>query len=327
MPVEALHDESLEYPYLYTKKGEVPFWDHPQMYGYKFLPKDYRPVATIEAVLSLYARKRIDETDIMILKVLGDAICCNEDQLRRYFSTKLTSSQVSKRLDKLRKMAFVERWKVRVRTDEEYKPPAPFVLGIAGYKLLKHYYNQDFFMDPNRWDSLGIGAVQRYVAVNEFRCRLIEARAASSWKWNALIADNKLIKKPMGVAEIVTPKGNINFLIDRPQMNQNYIGYLKDKLHNWKKVYQKYGNKLPISDFAENVPTVIIFASTISMAKQIHKEVMLDTFPYIVWFCIEEDMTVDGLDKAFYRPVKEDLQRFTLDFLKKLEPKEPVGTP
>lgn len=39
MTVETLHDETLEYPYLYTKKGEVPFWDHPHMYGYKFSRK------------------------------------------------------------------------------------------------------------------------------------------------------------------------------------------------------------------------------------------------------------------------------------------------
>lgn len=253
----------------------------------------------------------------MILKVLGDAICCSEDQLRRYLSTKLTSSQTSKRLDKLRKMAFVERWKVRVRTDEDQRPPAPFVLGIAGYKLVKHYYNQDFFMDPNRWDSLGVGAVQRYVAMNEFRCRLIEAKAAASWKWNALIANNKLIKKPMGVAEVVTPKGRLNFLVDRPQQSQNYIGYLKDKLHNWRKVFEKH-ETLPVSDFADHVPTVIIFASTLSMAEQIHKEIMLDTFPYIVWFCIEEDVLEEGLDKAFYRPVKEQLSRFKLDFLKRI---------
>ncbi|PGT82220.1 hypothetical protein [Bacillus sp. AFS040349] len=306
----------LEYPYYYTKEGDIPFWDNPLVNGYKFFPKDYKPYTTVESVLSLYNRRRIDETDFMILKVLGDAICCNEDQLRRYLSSQISSSETSKRLDRFRSTGLVERWKVRVRTEEEevYAPPAPFVLGIAGFKLMKHFYNGDFFMNPNRWDNLGVGGIQRYVAMNELRCRLIEAKAAVNWKWNALVASNTLAKKPMGVCEVKTPRGNMNFLIERAQMNQNFIGFIKDKLNNWKNIYNKFGT-IPVNEFAKNIPVAVIYTSTYSMAEKIHSEIMLDTFPFNVWVCIEEDMVKDGLHTAFYKAEGEHLKRMVLGFL------------
>lgn len=316
MSVRLVEKEPFEQSYYYNKRGEVPFWDHPLITGYKILPKNYYPYVTLEAVLSLYQRGRIDDSDIMLLKVLGDAICCNEDQLRRYLSGKLSRSDVSKRLNKFREVGLVDRWKVRIRTDEneEIKPPAPFVLGVAGFKLLKHYYNDQFFMDPNRWDTLGVGAVQRYVAVNELRARLIEVRAARNWFWNPIVANNKSIKKPMSVTEIKTFKGNINFFIERAQMSQDFIGFIRSKLNNWVKVYEKYGN-FPINHLAANVPIIILYTSTLTMAQTLHKELMVDTYPFTVWFCVEEDMIEDGLDTAFYRPVKEKLQRMRLDFL------------
>ncbi|MFC0273775.1 hypothetical protein ACFFIX_20520 [Metabacillus herbersteinensis] len=318
MSTNILQDEIIEYPYYLDKKGDVPFWDHPLLNGYKFLPKDYRPYTTIEAVLSLYMRKRIDDTDVMILKVLGDAICCNEDQLRRYLSSRISRSDVSKRLDKFRRVGLVDRWKVRIRTDEEeqYKPPAPFTLGIAGYKLLKHYYNQDFFMDPNRWDGLGIGAIQRYVAMNELRCKFIEAKSVSNWKWNALIGSNKLVPKPMGVAEIETPRGNLNFLIERAQMSQNFVGFLKDKLYRWKKLFEKE-RMLKVNEFPDNTSVVVIYTSTLSVAQEIHKQLLLDTYPYKVWVCVEEDLVEDGLGTAFYQPQQEALTRIHLEFFDK----------
>ncbi|MDC3424298.1 hypothetical protein NC797_07220 [Aquibacillus sp. 3ASR75-11] len=317
MSVELAQNETLEYPFYYNKRGEVPFWDHPLITGYKFLPKGYYPYVTIEAVLSLYLKRRIDDTDIMIIKVLGDAICCNEDQLRRYLSSKISRSDVSQRLERFRKVGLVERWKVRIKSEEDsYKPPAPFVLGIAGYKLLKHYYNKDFFMDPNRWDTLGVGAVQRYVAVNELRCRLIEAKAARNWKWNALVSDNPRIKKPMGVAEIQTPRGNLNLLIERAQMSQDFVGYLKDKLNSWKHVCDEEG-KIPVTDFANNMSPVVLFASTLSLAQKLQSDLLLDTFPFTIWVCVEEDMLEEGLDTAFYMPHKDGLKRVRMDFLMK----------
>ncbi|WP_078557284.1 hypothetical protein [Bacillus alkalicellulosilyticus] len=315
--VEVTTDDVLEYPYYYTKKGEVPIWDHPLLVGYKKLPQNYYPYVTIESVLSLYLRRKIDDDDILVLKVLGDAVCCNEDQLRRYLAGKMSRSEVSKRLEKFRRYGLVERWKVRIKSDEndEVKPPAPFVLGIAGFKLLKHYYNKDFFMDPNRWDTLGVGAIQRYVAVNELRCRLIEGKVARKWKWNALIGSDKRIKKPLGVAEIESPRGKLNFFIERAQMSQDFVGFLKDKLFSWRKVYEKYGY-LPVTDFQNNNPTVIIlFVSTLSVAQKIHSELLLDTYPFNLWVCVEEDMLEKGITSAFYRPSEDKLIRMKGDFL------------
>ncbi|MEI2356711.1 hypothetical protein [Mesobacillus zeae] len=306
--------ESLEYPLFRTKKGEVPLWDHPFLKGSKVLPQKYYPYTTIEGAIDLYRRGRIDDTDFILLKVLGDAICANEDQLRRYMASVMSPSQTSKRLDKFRTTGLVERWKVRIRGQEEnLKPPAPFTLGIAGFKLMKHYYNEDFFMNPNRWDDIGVGAIKRYVAMNELRCLMTEKKVISKWKWNAVLANNHRLKFPLAAAEIKTAQGNVNFLIDRAQMNQNYIGYFRDKLNSWVKIYQHYGT-IPVSDFQENQSFVIIFASTLTVAEHLHSELMLDTFPFHVWVCVEEDLLQEGLNTAFYRPSKEKLQRLMLEF-------------
>jgi hypothetical protein len=306
-------NDELEFPFFTTKNGEIPFWDHPFLKGSKVLPNKYYPYTTQEGVIELYRRGRIDETDFIILKVLGDAVCANEDQIRRYMGSLISRSETSKRLDRFRTNALVDRWKVRIRGDDEsIKPPAPFTLGVAGYKLLKHFYNADFFMDPNRWDNYGIGGIKRYVAMNELRCMMTEKRIVTKWKWNAVIANNPHIKFPMGAAELKTPQGNINFLIDRAQMNQNFIGYFRDKLESWKLVYQKYGN-IPVSEFPENMSVVIIYTSTLSIAEYIHKEIMLDTFPFHIWVCVEEDLH-QGFNTAFYIPNKEKLKRIRLDF-------------
>ncbi|WP_374717738.1 hypothetical protein [Neobacillus sp.] len=306
-------NDELEFPFFTTKNGEIPFWDHPFLKGSKVLPNKYYPYTTQEGVIELYRRGRIDETDFIILKVLGDAVCANEDQIRRYMGSLISRSETSKRLDRFRTNALVDRWKVRIRGDDEsIKPPAPFTLGVAGYKLLKHFYNADFFMDPNRWDNYGIGGIKRYVAMNELRCMMTEKRIVTKWKWNAVIANNPHIKFPMGAAELKTPQGNINLLIDRAQMNQNFIGYFRDKLESWKMVYQKFGN-IPVSEFPENMSVAIIYTSTLSIAEYIHKEIMLDTFPFHIWVCVEEDLH-QGFNTAFYIPNKEKLKRIKLDF-------------
>ncbi|KZE68036.1 hypothetical protein AWM68_17860 [Fictibacillus phosphorivorans] len=306
--------DGLEESHFTTKQGEVPFWDHPFLKGSKMLPQKYYPYTTLEGVLDLYRRRRLDESDFILLKVLGDAVCANEDQLRRYMAGIMNRSETSKRLDRYRTSGLVERWKVRIRGQEEtYKPPAPFTLGVAGYKLLKHFYSDNFFMNADRWDSHGIGGIKRYVAMNELRCQMIEQKMITKWKWNAIIADNRSIKFPMGVAEVKTPQGKVNFLIDRAQMNQNFIGYFREKLDTWKWVYEKYGS-IPVSEFADNMSFVVIFTSTLSVAEKIHKELMLDTYPFTTWFCVEEDLVQDGLNNAFYVPNKEKLKRIKVNF-------------
>jgi hypothetical protein len=308
-------NDGLDYPYFYTKKGEVPFWDHPFLKGSKVLPQKYYPYTTVEGALDLFRRGRVDDTDFTLLKVLGDAICANEDQIRRYMESVMTRSETSKRLERFRSTGLVERWKVRVRGQEEtYKPPAPFTLGVAGYKLLKHFYSEDYFMDPNRWDKQGIGGMKRFVAMNELRCLMIEQKIVSKWKWNAVIADNTKLKFPLAAAEVKTPQGKVNFLIDRAQMNQNFIGYFRDKLTTWKRVYEKFGT-IPVSEFPQNKMTfVVLYTSTLTVAEYIHKELMLDTYPFPIWLCVEEDMLQDCLNKSFYVTNKENLKRIQVDF-------------
>ncbi|OUM93608.1 hypothetical protein [Parageobacillus thermoglucosidasius] len=301
------------FPYFTTIEGEIPFWDHPMLKGEKVLPKKYFPYTRLEAVLDLYRRGLLDEKDITLLKVLGDAVCANEDQLRRYMAPIMSRSDTSKRLDRFRTYALVERWKVRIRgAEEEVKPPAPFTLGVAGYKLLKHFYNSDFFMNPELWDNYGIGGIKRYVAMNELRCIMTEKKIAKKWKWHAVIANNPRIKYPMGTAEIRTPQGNLNFLIDRAQMNQNFIGFIKERLEHWKKVYESYGN-LPVSEFPVNPAVVVIYTATLSMAEFIHNQILLDSYPYRIWVCVEEHLVKDGFETAFYVPRESKLQRIKLD--------------
>ncbi|EFV74553.1 hypothetical protein LIS77_26020 (plasmid) [Cytobacillus firmus] len=303
-----------EYPLLTTKKGEVPLWDHPFLKGTKVLPKKYYPYTNLESVVEHFTRGRLDEKDFTLLKVLGDAICANENQLRRYLLPIMSSSQTSLRLDRLRRNGFVERWKIRIHGEEDsVKPPAPFTLGMAGFKLLKHYYNSDFFMDANRWDSLGVGGIKRYVSMNELRCLMAEMNILKKWKWNPIIATNHQNNRPLGAGIIEFPQGQMNFLIDRVQGTQNYIGYFKERLFNWKNIYEHYG-RIPVSEFPDNTSYIIIFASTLSIANHIHQELMLDTFPFNIWVCVEEDVLESGFNTSFYIPNKQDLKRIRLDF-------------
>ncbi|MCM3443586.1 MULTISPECIES: replication-relaxation family protein [Metabacillus] len=305
-----------ELQYFLSKEGDIPFWDHPSMYGYKKLPKNYFPFYSVEQVLRAYKQGQIDDTDIMILKVVGDAVAANEDQLRRYLSSQMSRSEVSERLERLRKNAMVDRWFCRLDNDEdeEFKPPAPFTLGVGGFKLLRHFYNDQPFMNPNTWDSQNAKTLQRYVAMNELRCRLVESRAIKGWTWNGIVAHNRRYKKPFGVAELETGQGRVNFIIERAQMSQNFVGFLRDKLHQWRNLFEKQ-QSFPITAFPTNVPIFILYCSTVSMAEFIHKELMLDTFPFTVWLCVDELIDTDGLSKSLFAPDKEKLRRMNVSFL------------
>lgn len=309
-------DDPLNYDYFKTIKGDVPFWDHPHAKGVKIIPPYYHPITTLYGVLSLVRRSGLSEEDITIIKVLGDAICCTEGQLKRYMSSKISSSQVTKRLKRFREIGVVERWKMSIiGKDDEVENSSPYTLGIGGYKLLKHYYNSTFFMDPDRWDKFGFKGFQRYVSGNEIRCRLFESGILKKWKWSPYINDMPYLKSPLAGATIKTSKGDLNFIIDRAQMAQDFIPYLKEKLHLWKRIIDS-GEKLWLTGFKEHSNVVVISAATRSMAEYIHKELMLDIFPFNVWISVEEDMHKDGLGLSFYRPNKKELSRMKLEFIR-----------
>ncbi|WP_074598709.1 hypothetical protein [Sediminibacillus halophilus] len=105
-------------------------------------------------------------------------------------------------------------------------------------------------------------------------------------------------------------------------MSQDFIGFLKDKLYSWKKVFDKYQN-IPASGFSDHhVPIIVLSTSSLSVAEVLHSELLLDTYPFTIWICVEEDMWEDGLETAFYRPLKDKLQRMRLDFLSRNESTE-----
>lgn len=293
-----------------SKEGVIPIWDNPYIKGNLHLPTDYRPATTLESVLNLYKRMRYDEEDIRLLKVIGDAICANEDQLRRYMNSLMSRSEVSKRLTRMRNVGLVYRWKMRT-DDDKTKPPAPFTLGIAGYKFLKHYYNDTFFMSPDRWDDLGPKGIQRYVALNEIRCQLVERKLAKKWVWNPELKNNYYIKNPLAAAHITTDQGNFNFVIDRAQMSQNFVGYLRTKLNQWKEVHNSQGSLL-LSDFPEDKPILVLSVSTISLAAYIQEQLILDSYPFHIWLCVDE---ANDFTDAFYKPTEDGLKKIRLTFM------------
>lgn len=315
LPVTSDEQESL---YYVTKDGIVPFLDHPNMVAHKQIPKNYRAYYSLKAVISDYQRGIINDNHILILKALGDAICCSEDHLRRCFAGKLSRSQVSKLLDQLSVHDYVQRYRVSVRGEEESYPKFSrvFVLGIAGKLLMEHFYSGvATFTSPDRFHERGAAQLmQRYIALNELRTLFIERRVASKWKWSGSVIGGNASNKVSAAVEISVPQGNLNLYIERAQMSQNFIGFLKDKLGKWDFIYGKQ-NGLKVRDFPENPTTVVLFVSTLSMAQAIHKEVVIDSFSFPVWFCVEEEIYNRGLENSFYRAEKEKLKRLHIRFL------------
>lgn len=303
--------------YFVTKDGIIPQLDHPMMTGYKKLPKNYRAYTSLRLTLEDLHRNIIKEEHVTIMKVLGDAICCTEAQLRRYFNGRYSASLVSRCLDDLKVHGYVEHYHLYIRGEEDKYPKLPrvFVIGPAGYILLKHIYSDFYFVEPERWmEDLGIRGMQRYIAMNELRCSFIERKLAKNWVWNPTILNNKRNNKPFGVMEVEVPRGKVNFYIERAQMEQNFIGFFRSKLDNWSDIYKKHKN-LPIHDIPTNPITVVLYVSTFSIAQAIHRELLVDTYPFHVWFCVEEEQLTSGLENSFYRADKEILKRLKLDFL------------
>ncbi len=316
--VEEPLDLELEYPYHYTKEGEVPFWDHPHLKGHKIYPDGYFPIATSNGVLSLFNNQKLKEEDMVILKVIGDAICPNLKQLQRIMALhpqlSLSKSQISSRLKELRRRSLADRWNVRIIGNDEVKPPSPFTLGVGGYKLLKHLYNSDFFMDPQRWDRYGVQGLIRYVAMNEIFVSLAEAKVLRQWNWHPYLNNNPSLNRPLAAAKVESPKGTINFLFDRPQMSKDYVGYVERNLQLWSRLYEKK-QSIPVTDFEEKPTVVVLYTSTYTMAQEIHAKLMLDSYAFPLWICVEEDIHRNGLSQSFYRAKGEELAKLQVSWL------------
>lgn len=310
--------EKQEFPYFLNKEETLSIWDDPSIVGGIALPENYYPITNLMSVLSRLTNGYLDELDVTILKVLGDAICVNENQLKRYLQTKLTRTQVSERLKRLRENGFIDRWQVQSsQFPEQIKPPAPFTLGVAGYSLMKQLYYTQFFMNPNKWLSNGLPNIQRYVATNEIRCQLIERKKLKNWIWNGVILNNPSLDRPFAVAEIATPKGNMNLIIERIQQSKDYISYINKKLDTWETIIGehhyilvKQANKLPC--------IIVLYVSTYSLAEYLSYKLILEKRPMNVWLCVEEELNQIGFEDSFFIPVDNgQLKKIRMDFLSK----------
>ncbi len=287
-------------PRFYNSDGVISIWDDPSARGGIRHTKHYKPITTLAGIHGKYERGMFDSFDITMLKVLGDAMCCNEDQLRRYMSSKLTSSQVSKRLKRFRNVGLADRWHIRSELFPDEQPPsAPFSIGIAGFTFLKNLYHETFFMKPEKWFDYGIRAAQRYVALNEIRCQLVEAGVLRRWVFDGVIANNPRLTRPHGVAEIETKNGNLNLVIERAQQGKDFLSFFNTKLQRWPSVFDKYGF-LPIRNMEHNNSIVVFYCSSRTMMSHIYKELQLVNPPFTIWYCVEEDLMKNGLDSAFY---------------------------
>ncbi|WP_217226221.1 replication-relaxation family protein [Desertibacillus haloalkaliphilus] len=283
------------------------------MNGGKVHPKRYDPITTTEEVIRMMKRRLLSEEDFQILKVLGDAICANENQMKRYMTSQLSYSKVTNRLNRMREKGLVERWLVKSDLHEE-KHPAPFTLGIAGFKILKHYYSHMFFMLPDKWERLGLRTVQRYVAANEIRCQLAEKMILKNWKWNAVMNHNPMLTKLFGVGEVDTPQGVLNFAFERVQTGRDFKRFLTNKFQMWKAVHEQYGN-LPINGLEKNPTVVVVFASTLTLAEHVQKTLLLDLLPFHTLVCVEEDIWSRGIANSFYAPKKGGLTPVRMSFM------------
>jgi hypothetical protein len=300
----------------------VSFWDHPNFKSHVTLPDDCHSITRVEQGLELLQQGRLSKEALAVMKVVGDAMCANENQLRRYLSRKMSASRTSAILKKLRKYRLVERYKCRLAfvdedSEEAIRPPAPFALGIGGYKLLKYYYPDQSFMQVEQWYSQPL-SVQRYVAMNEFRCLAAEARVLRGWKWNPYIGGSPKYMKPMAVAKIETAKGNIEFILEKPQMAQNFLGYLRSKLEQYRGLYERDHRFLLDGSSKDTMQIVCLYVSSLSMAKYIHEELGLQSYPFDLCILIDEWIDSEkGMSEAFCIPNKLELKKVRFPYFKK----------
>lgn len=307
---------SVEYPYFLGKDKNLSIWDDPSITGGISIPDPYKPLTHLSSVLNRLNNGFLDELDVILLKVIGDAISANEDQVKRYLESKTTRTQVTNKLRRMREFGFVERWQVESgQFPDNEKPPAPFTLGLAGFTLMKQLYNAQFFMYPQRWQKGGLPNVQRYVAANEVRCQLYEQSILRNWVWNGVINHNPQLRQPFAVAEIETPNNNINLVIERVQQGKHFLPYLAERLEKWEQVYNEF-EFLPIKSVNENPTIIVIYVSNMDLAKHIAYELVVERFPMAIWFCVEEELMEKGVAESFFLADEEQkIKRIRLSFL------------
>lgn len=309
---------------LFLRRDEsYSIWDHPNFKSHMVLPDQYRPLTNLMTVLEAMNRwtPEIREKRMMILKIVGDAMCANENQLRRYLSVKMSASETSKQLNDLRKYGFVERHKSRLSfqdTEDEIRPPAPFTLGPAGYTLMKHYYADVPFSNADTWQGNPL-AIQRIVALNELRCLAAEAKILKAWNWYPNVGGLNKYPSPSAFLQLRTINNDlVDFLLIRTQLAQNFLPFLMKTLESYRYLYERDGRiKVDGSD-NKNFQIVLLSVSTIALANYIAEQINLLSFPFEIWFIIDEEFDdlsePKQIGKAFYSVSKSGVSCLNLDF-------------
>lgn len=302
--------------------GTISIWDHPNFTSTLTLPDSYYPLTRLEQGLELYLQGKINEEMVTVLKVVGDAISANENQLRRYLAPKMSASITSKHLRYLTKYGLVERHKCRLKFIEEdgkevIRPPGPHTLGIGGYKLISHLYPESSFTSPESWQRNPF-AIQKYAAVNEIRCLGVESGNVRGWTWYPSVGGFSRYKKPLAVMKVDTPSGQLQVIIERAQMAQNFIAHFQTRLHELRYLHDRdkfiHIDGHPKTEFQ----VVAISVSSVSMANFLREQLRLHTFPFDIWFVIDEWFDEEkGLETAIGQITKTGIQRGRVPFLAK----------
>lgn len=290
--------------------GTYSLWDHPHFFSEPHTPDFYKPLFNLAKVLEDYYSWPEDKREnyLTVLFIVAQSICCTEEHIRRYLELKGDSrSLTGKAMNFLRTRGYIERYKVGIEDiesevedeDERYqfiKSPAPYHLGFAGSILLKYLYPRMPIMNADAWINASRNAtMQRYVSMNEIRCRFAEGRIARKWVWhpNYRIEPGRMkLKKPFAIMEIGERTASEDtrawLIFERTQASQNFVGYIKDRLSRYETLYTTY-DTLPIMNTPQDGEKILVIScATYAIAKEIQEVLGLQRYSFTIWVLIDE---------------------------------------
>ena len=94
---------NFEYPYFRKRDGSISIWDDPSIEGGIALIDNYQPLTNLGSVLGkANSYNYMEQEDVTLLKMVGECIAANENQLKRLMSKVMSRSKESLRLKKFR---------------------------------------------------------------------------------------------------------------------------------------------------------------------------------------------------------------------------------
>lgn len=308
--------------------GSISIWDNPNFQATLWLPKKHKPLTRYEQALEERVQHKLTDEDIRLLTVIGAAVCVNEAQLRKYMQPVQSASTTSKMLQKLQFRGYVQRYRASIRFEEEdsdkRKPPGIFVLGVVGYKIMKYYYNAQNFTHPDKWMDNPY-AIQRYVAMNEIRMIGTTNRQLAKWTWFPAIGEHARHLKPFAVMSTrkLNSEAPIHFILERVQMGQTFLDYLRDRLRLYRRLKEKDG-LIKIEGISPPImQAVVISVSTESLAEFIQKQLELHLYPFEILFLVDEWLDESAeMATSFAQGTADGIVRVRLPFFEK--PKKTV---